>query len=73
MIRLGDTVSPAVAKSVLLLCPLCNRSCEAVFPWGSTNAQRMLIRHNVIEEHRRVCTADSAEVQRVYTVNYARE
>lgn len=65
-------VSSSVAKSVLLVCPRCSTECECVFPWGSTNEQKIRIRHNVMNEHARICKAGEAEVTVVYPVQYPR-
>ncbi len=56
------------AKSVQLSCPFCGYMCEAVFPYGSTNEDRMRIRHDVITEHTKVCSVATAEVLRVWDV-----
>jgi len=67
-----NTATPGTAKSVQLVCPLCSTHCEAVFPWGATDLEKMKIRHDVIEEHRRVCVGGPAEVGRVYDIEYPR-
>ena len=56
------------AKSVQLSCPFCGALCEAKFPYGTTNEQRMKIRHEIISEHTKVCTVAGAEVLRVWAV-----
>lgn len=61
-----------VAKSVQLACPKCGLMCEAVFPWNATSEQRMRIRHNVISEHVKVCTAATGEVKRIWEMEYPR-
>ena len=71
LIREGRT-SPQEAKSVQLVCPLCGGHCEAVFPHGSTNEDKMRIRHAVVGEHVKVCTAGTGEVERVYRMEFPR-
>jgi hypothetical protein len=65
-------VSPAMAKSVLLVCPRCSAECECVFPWGSTGEQKMKIRHDVMYEHARNCKAGEATITTVYPIAYPR-
>lgn len=67
-----DRVSAAVADSVLLKCPLCDTWIEVRFPYGATPAKRTQVRHDVISNHARVCVGGTAEVERVYTINYPR-
>jgi hypothetical protein len=67
-----DRASPAMAKSVQLACPKCGTLCEAVFPYGSTNEDKVRIRHEVINEHVKVCTAATGEVLRVWGVEFPR-
>ena len=62
----------AVAKSVQLACPFCGYLCEAVFPYGSTNEEKMRIRHDVITEHTKICSVAGAEVLRVWEVETPR-
>ena len=64
--------SPTVARSVQLSCPKCGLMCEAVFPYGSTNEDRIRIRHDVITEHVKVCTVATGEVLRVWDVQFPR-
>jgi hypothetical protein len=61
-----------MAKSVQLACPKCGTMCEAVFPYGSTEEQKIRIRHAVITEHVKVCTVATGEELRVWGVEFPR-
>jgi hypothetical protein len=65
-------VSPQQARSVQLSCPRCGMFCECRFPYGATSEQKMKIRHEVMSEHARLCSAGEAEVTVVYPIEYPR-
>lgn len=67
-----DRASPNLAKSVLLRCPACGVDCVAVYPSNATREQKMKVRHDVITEHAKVCVAETAEVKRVWVMEYPR-
>jgi hypothetical protein len=65
-------VSPSQARSVQLSCPRCGHLCECRFPYQATAEQMMKIRHEVMAEHARICSAGYAEVAVVYPIEYPR-
>ena len=64
--------SPFQTKSVQLACPKCGTMCEAVYPYKATAEQKIKVRHDVITEHVKVCTAATGEVVRIWEMNYPR-
>lgn len=64
--------SPATAKSVQLSCPKCGLLCEAVFPYGASEQEKIQVRHDVITDHARVCTVATGEVERIWMMEYPR-
>ncbi len=65
-------VSPSAARSVQLSCPRCGYLCECRYPYQATAEQMVRIRHEVISEHARLCSAGEAEVAVVYPIEYPR-
>jgi hypothetical protein len=57
---------------VQLSCPRCGHLCECRFPYQATAEQMMKIRHEVMNEHARICSAGYAEVAVVYPIEYPR-
>ena len=73
VLRISESrASPWATKSVLLRCPACNTDCEVLYPWNATREQKIRLRHDVIDHHRRVCVGGPAEVERVYEVEFPR-
>ena len=64
--------TPWAAKSVELVCPRCSIHCECVYPYGSTELDKIRIRREVILEHVKNCSAGAAEVKVVYPIAYPR-
>ncbi len=72
-LRISESrVSPSQARSVQLSCPRCGHLCECRFPYAATAEQMMSIRHNVMNEHARLCSAGEAEITVVYPIEYPR-
>jgi hypothetical protein len=65
-------ISPATAKSVLLVCPRCSTECECVFPYLATSEDKIRIRHQVMNMHARLCPAGEAEITVVYPIAFPR-
>ena len=67
-----DREGPSTAKEVAFKCPECHKLAIAVLPYSPTQLQRMQIIKAALDEHRKICTAAPAEVERVYEIWYPR-
>ena len=64
-------VGSSDARSAVMKCSLCHKHCFATFPMGGTREQRQAVMRVALDEHRKVCTAGSAELERKYEIRFS--
>lgn len=64
---------PATAQEIKVTCKACGQSAHGKIPWKPTAAQRHAIVHDMVEIHRKQCTAGQIEDGRTYEIWYPRK
>lgn len=65
--------SPFEAKEVAIKCPECHKMAIIVFPYKPSAEQRIKMMKAALDEHRKVCVAAPAEIERKYEIWYPRK
>jgi len=68
-----DKQSPFEAKEIAFKCDQCHKMGIAVFPYKPTAVERLRVIKEALDEHRKVCTVQNAEIQREYEIWYPRQ
>jgi hypothetical protein len=64
--------SPVDALHKTMKCSACGKLCFVTFPYYVTAQKRSETMKAALDEHRKVCTAGSAEDKRTYEILYRR-
>jgi hypothetical protein len=65
-------VASADAKHATMQCDRCKKRCFVTFPLGGSREARQAVMREALNEHRRVCTAGPAELERKYEILFSR-